>query len=828
MSCSHDVVYFGLCALCGAEVEATVATSATANNSANSQSAEATLKAQLQSLYDRHDASDELDVSSPSPINPKFQINSSNLSDNEKSNNNFSHQALVVGARTLHLTSAAFANQVSSNMRALYQSKRLLLVLDLDHTLIHTTDDFRVAASMPALQSLHGDLHSFTLDHLTSKPSSSPKLLHHFVKLRPHVKHFLDSLSSIYDLHVYTMGSRPYAERILDWIDNSHSLVKHRVVTRTETSDISFKALERLYACDDSMIGIVDDRTDVWRNKQENVLRVWDFTYFATHELYDRHKQIDAMYDGKQKETAAKQIQNKISSNQSRAESDKISVPMKPIKEKLPLTTESSDSIPIVNSTELSKSSPNEEELKQPDTESTEPSILSPSPSLSPSAMQPPKSVNSSSMKRRIPRKPVPLWNDASMTETAQNTEEKMSNKTETNDSEELISPTMPQISSASVANESSRASSPEEEKSAALPASAMPETQKRKPKKSVSFGTNSIAPPAPAPPSPSSSPPQSPPFDPLSFVLPAHRDPQHGDNVLLSLLSVLQAAHTLFYDQFTNPATFTLPLPQPLSLPAVFAKIRSSVLNDCHFVFSGLMPSGVKCRDHDIGKMARQFGAKVYETIDEQGFAVDEDERNDSVKPRDRITHIIAWRDGSTKTSIGQKLAANSSTSSDAPFIVSLSWLYHSVTHYQRARESLHPLSLAKEASVDEKNRGVVDAKFVQHAERIVTKKQIIENILFKNQTKKEQITKPNVSQSQPTKTSSPRSQTTNQTSTLPRSTPTTTTTTTTVVKKPLMAIRSAPIKRKKIKVQSSPMIVDDESQENENKRAKQDEIVK
>ena len=299
IDCRHDVVYNGLCAICGQEVvSATAAGGPGYSSSLNAPSAPTAAAAALYDAFhpaQTHDDLphvDDLAASTPHPPGSRspsstssssLSLSSSSLPTASSAASTASHRALVVGTRLLHLTTSAFQSQLEANMQRLFQSRKLMLVLDIDHTLLHTTDDPALSFIDPQL--LPPSIHRFALQH----PLSSLLPPHrHYLSLRPHLTHFLTSLAPLYDLHIYTMGSRPYAQHVLPLIDPSGQLVKGRVVTRSE-SEGGVKVLERMCACDETMCVIVDDRVDVWSgDKRGSVVRALEYRYFAGREVYDR------------------------------------------------------------------------------------------------------------------------------------------------------------------------------------------------------------------------------------------------------------------------------------------------------------------------------------------------------------------------------------------------------------------------------------------------------------------------------------------------------------------------------------------------------------
>ena len=81
-------------------------------------------------------------------------------------------------------------------------------------------------------------------------------------------------------MHVYTMGTRAYAEEVCAAIDPNERIFGGRILSRDESgskcpiwclldhrscfSGLTQKSLQRLFPCDTSMVVIIDDRADVW------------------------------------------------------------------------------------------------------------------------------------------------------------------------------------------------------------------------------------------------------------------------------------------------------------------------------------------------------------------------------------------------------------------------------------------------------------------------------------------------------------------------------------------------------------------------------------
>lgn len=60
--------------------------------------------------------------------------------------------------------------------------------------------------------------------------------------LRPGWKEFLMDMATKYDMHVYTMGTRAYAEEVCAAIDPDGSVFKSRILSRDESGSKSIQS----------------------------------------------------------------------------------------------------------------------------------------------------------------------------------------------------------------------------------------------------------------------------------------------------------------------------------------------------------------------------------------------------------------------------------------------------------------------------------------------------------------------------------------------------------------------------------------------------------
>jgi RNA polymerase II subunit A-like phosphatase len=134
------------------------------------------------------------------------------------------------------------------------------------------------------------------------KPRSvftSPYLTLLLILRRPGWKDFLRTTATKYEMHVYTMGTRAYAEEVCDAIDPDGNIFGGRLLSRDESGSefslkfsyldltefstlrgLTQKSLQRLFPCDTSMVVIIDDRADVWE-WSPNLIKVVPCSYFS-------------------------------------------------------------------------------------------------------------------------------------------------------------------------------------------------------------------------------------------------------------------------------------------------------------------------------------------------------------------------------------------------------------------------------------------------------------------------------------------------------------------------------------------------------------------
>lgn len=175
------------------------------------------------------------------------------------------------------------AKEDDDSKRSLLQGRRLVLVVDLDLTVIHATVDPTVGEwqndpQNPNYEAVKG-VRSFELVEMDVHKRIKRKSPY-YVKLRPGLKDFLQNISKLYELHIYTMGTRGYAKEIAKIIDPDEKLFGQRILSRDENGIVGAKSLQRLFPTDTKMVVIIDDREDVW-NWSDNQVKVKPYDFFV-------------------------------------------------------------------------------------------------------------------------------------------------------------------------------------------------------------------------------------------------------------------------------------------------------------------------------------------------------------------------------------------------------------------------------------------------------------------------------------------------------------------------------------------------------------------
>ena len=175
------------------------------------------------------------------------------------------YRALTVGGgHTIRLSKEESANMSTIRTSTLKSQRKIALVLDIDHTLLH-------AHMTPTEAKPYGYEHC----DLKYLPLTSPygHISHHWLKLRPNLLQFLEEANKTCLLYVYTHGTRSYAEGVAAILDPTKKYFANRIFSKTDVPELgSDKKLERICLGEADMALIMDDNENVWRGPQQRQL----------------------------------------------------------------------------------------------------------------------------------------------------------------------------------------------------------------------------------------------------------------------------------------------------------------------------------------------------------------------------------------------------------------------------------------------------------------------------------------------------------------------------------------------------------------------------
>ncbi|QLG70833.1 hypothetical protein HG535_0A07750 [Zygotorulaspora mrakii] len=226
--CNHDIVYGGLCTLCGKEVD-----------------------------------------------------------ENDQLNTNLAISHTDTNLKVSRKEAADIENNLKARLR---KDEKLILVVDLDQTVIHcgvdpTIGEWKNDPSNPNYETLK-DVKLFALEEepilplFYMGPKPPVRQCRYYVKVRPGLKEFFEGIAPLFEMHIYTMATRAYALEIAKIIDPDGSLFANRILSRDENGSLTQKSLERLFPTDQSMVVIIDDRGDVW-DWSPNLIKVVPYNFFV-------------------------------------------------------------------------------------------------------------------------------------------------------------------------------------------------------------------------------------------------------------------------------------------------------------------------------------------------------------------------------------------------------------------------------------------------------------------------------------------------------------------------------------------------------------------
>ncbi|KMZ86016.1 hypothetical protein PVBG_03481 [Plasmodium vivax Brazil I] len=177
-----------------------------------------------------------------------------------------------------HILKTKFHKEGQSSYHSSLKDGKLILLLDLDNTLLQATSFARFNMELPLENFVdengEPELYKFFLPYYN---------FFYYLKFRPYVRQFLQILSLYYELSIYTNATREYADVVIAILDPDRTLFADRIVARCSSADREEnKNFSKIYPNVDSKYVIAfDDRKDVWTDiPHSHILKAEHYNFF--------------------------------------------------------------------------------------------------------------------------------------------------------------------------------------------------------------------------------------------------------------------------------------------------------------------------------------------------------------------------------------------------------------------------------------------------------------------------------------------------------------------------------------------------------------------
>ncbi|KAJ9476591.1 RNA polymerase II subunit A C-terminal domain phosphatase [Pseudozyma hubeiensis] len=540
----------------------------------------------------------------------------------------------------------------SESTSHLLSQRKLALIVDLDQTVIHATVDPTVGEWMRdstnpnyhALQSVGKFRLGIDGEEIPDQDADALKASRacwYYVKPRPGVPEVLKRLSEKYQLHVYTMGTRSYANCVCKLIDPDASIFGNRILSRDENGSLVRKSLSRLFPVDHSMVVIIDDREDVW-SRSPNLLPVLPYEFFVgIGDINATFLPTPPPPPGALPGTTAGGPSGKSDDAAGAAASTKAS-DAEPSSSSNGSTSATTPEKAVEEAVLKAEAEGRTEEELQAVREAAA-HFVAQTEKLQSKLAEQREARPLAKMQEALDEKLGRQSNGASRSGTA----------TPNGNSESPVG----QSSGADSSSSGSESPTSDQHSADAIPASEAAE---------------STTPPT----SPSSSSTSLPPLPPPPPPLPPHRSHAvlvDDDNELDRVQSILEDLHTQWYTAYDSMQPSSSSTVQKPSVVDLIGARKAKVLSNCTIVFSSMIPFGHDPEKSDLWAMAREFGATPASEI-EPG----------------KTTHVVAARPGTAKVHQALRLSGQLE-------VVWPSWFHVSASRWARQDEGLYRISMAE-----------------------------------------------------------------------------------------------------------------------------------
>lgn len=186
-------------------------------------------------------------------------------------------------------------------------NKKLILLLDIDNTILHACPFNLSKEEYDGLKSVYGweiteiviDLFNINqaqngsntirpINYNSNNPITLAAKQRIVIKFRPMLKNFLEKIREKYEIYIYTHATKEYAEGVIKYLNDTldyQYFSTQRLVARTDLL-IEAKSIKRIFPTTEDMVVIVDDRTDVWAEDTKNIINLVPYFFFHDPKLF--------------------------------------------------------------------------------------------------------------------------------------------------------------------------------------------------------------------------------------------------------------------------------------------------------------------------------------------------------------------------------------------------------------------------------------------------------------------------------------------------------------------------------------------------------------
>ena len=177
-------------------------------------------------------------------------------------------------------------------------SKKLILLLDLDNTILHCCS---IPISQEQIKSLK-EKYNLYLSKIPIKNEIN-RYDAILIKFRPYLKTFLKNIKNKFEIFVYTQATKEYATGIIQYINKNFEediLSTGRMMPRIldENGIPKNKSLKNVFPTQEKMILIIDDNIDVWKESGDNFICIYHYRFFSER---DKNKNELFFFNGFEK-----------------------------------------------------------------------------------------------------------------------------------------------------------------------------------------------------------------------------------------------------------------------------------------------------------------------------------------------------------------------------------------------------------------------------------------------------------------------------------------------------------------------------------------------